>query len=158
CVGFRYCVDKSLRASAAAVYWRTVDRIHQQRQWMASRLAEVHRERPGVSFRQAREVVGARLRETEPVVYPHYSLLMGQDRFDRLPAPDDRKFRPLHRESCGFPSPVETLREIGGRDWFAPLCSRAETPSEKRYCVRSEEHTSELQSRVDLVLRLLRRK
>jgi len=141
CVGFRYCVDKSLRASAAAVYWRTVDRIHQQRQWMASRLAEVHRERPGVSFRQAREVVGARLRETEPVVYPHYSLLMGQDRFDRLPAPDDRKFRPLHRESCGFPSPVETLREIGARDWFAPLCSRAETPSEKRYCVEKDATT-----------------
>src|SRR5207247_74818 len=79
---------------------------------MASRLAEVHREQPGVSFRQARELVGAGLRETETVVYPHYSLLMGLDRFDRLPTPDDRKFRPLHRESCGFPSPVETLREI----------------------------------------------
>src|SRR5690606_2437195 len=26
-VGFRYCVDKSLRASAAAVYWRTIDTI-----------------------------------------------------------------------------------------------------------------------------------
>jgi aconitase A len=30
-VGFRYCVDKSLRASAAVVYWRAVDRIHRQR-------------------------------------------------------------------------------------------------------------------------------
>src|SRR6184192_648009 len=140
-VGFRYCVDKSLRASAAAVYWRTVDRIHQQRLGMASRLAEVHREQPGVSFRQARELRGAGLRETETVVYPHYSLLMGLDRFDRLPTPDDRKFRPLHRASCGFPSPVETLREIGVRDWFAPLCSRAETPSEKRYCVEKDATT-----------------
>src|SRR5207249_10335635 len=116
CVGFRYCVDKSLRASAAAVYWRTVDRIHQQRQWIASRLAEVHRERPGVSFRQAREVVGARLRETEPVVYPHYSLLMGPDRSDRLTEPDDSYFRPPHRASCGLPSPVETLRATCARD------------------------------------------
>src|SRR5437773_11546781 len=66
---------------------------------------------------------------------------MGLDRFDRLPTPDDRKFRPLHRESCGFPSPVETLREIGVRDWFAPLCSRAETPSEKRYCVEKDATT-----------------
>src|SRR5207247_10286589 len=49
CVGFRYCVAKSLRAGAAAVYWRTVDRSHQQRQWVASRRAGVHRERPGVS-------------------------------------------------------------------------------------------------------------
>src|SRR5205807_5146090 len=140
-VGFRYCVDKSLRASAAAVYWRTLDRIHQQRQWMANRLTELHRERPDLRFSQAREVAGVTLRQCEPVVYPHYSLLMGQDRFDRLPTPDDRKFRPLHRESCGFPSPVETLREIGARDWFAPLCSRAETPSEKRYCVEKDATT-----------------
>src|SRR5439155_1560087 len=88
-----------------------------------------------------RELAGVTLRQCEPVVYPHYSLLMGQDRFDRLPTPDDRKFRPLHRESCGFPSPVETLREIGARDWFAPLCSRAETPSEKRYCVEKDATT-----------------
>src|SRR5439155_17152090 len=137
-VGFRYCVDKSLRASAAGVYWRTVDGIHQQR--MASRLAELHRERLDLRS-QARELAGVTLRQCEPVVYPHYSLLMGLDRFDRLPAPDDRKFRPLHRESCGFPSPVESLREIGARDWFAPLCSRGGTPSEKRYCVEKDVTT-----------------
>src|SRR5882724_8082542 len=66
---------------------------------------------------------------------------MGNDRFERLPAPGDRRFRPLHRESCGFPSPVATLREIGARDWFAPLCSRVETPSEKRYCVEKDATT-----------------
>ena len=83
-------------------------------------------------------VAGGRLRQCEAVVYPHYSLLTGHDRFDRLPEPGDRKFRPLHRESCAFPSPVEILRDIGAREWFAPLCSRAETPSEKRYCVEKE--------------------
>ena len=31
----RYCVDKAMRASAAAVYWRTVERINQQRLWMS---------------------------------------------------------------------------------------------------------------------------
>ena len=41
-VGFRYCMDKALRASAAAVYWRLVDQIHQQRLWMAARLEELH--------------------------------------------------------------------------------------------------------------------
>ena len=30
-VGYRYCVDKQLRASAAAVYWRTIDMINRQR-------------------------------------------------------------------------------------------------------------------------------
>src|SRR5579863_3241023 len=33
-VGFRYCVDKSLRASAAAVYWRTIDASNRQRLWI----------------------------------------------------------------------------------------------------------------------------
>jgi aconitase A len=137
-VGFRYCVDKSLRASAAAVYWRTIDRIHRHRQSMASRLGELHRARPDLSFKRARELAAARLVEAEPVVHPHYALLMGHDRFDRLPEAADRKFRPLHRESCGFPSPVETLRQIGARDWFAPLCARADSTSEKRYCVEKD--------------------
>src|SRR5213079_3601224 len=42
CVGFRYCVDKSLRASTAAVYWRTVDRIHEHRLWMGERIGLRH--------------------------------------------------------------------------------------------------------------------
>jgi len=115
-VGFRYCVDKSLRASAAAVYWRTVDRIHQQRRWMAHRLGELHREQPEVSFRQAREQIGARLRESETVVY-RILVVDGNDRFERLPARAIAGSGRCNR-SCGFPSPVETLREIGARDWL----------------------------------------
>jgi hypothetical protein len=137
-VGFRYCIEKQLRSSAAAVYWRTIDGIHRQRLWMSKTLAELHRQRPDLPFRQARELVAARLRERETVVDPHYSLLIGLDRFGRLPASGDRKFRPLHRESCGFPSPVDLLKEIGAREWFAPLCPRAETPSDKRYCVEKD--------------------
>ena len=137
-VGFRYCVDKALRASAAAVYWRTVGRIGGQRLWVADRLGELHRERPELSFSQARELAGAALHSRETAVFPHYSLLKGHDRFERLPTPGQQKFKPLHRESCGFPAPVEMLREIGARDWFAPLLPRAETPSAKRYCVEKE--------------------
>jgi aconitase A len=140
-VGFRYCVDKAMRASAAAAYWRTVDRINHQRLWMSARLEELHRERPGLSFPQARAVAAAELEQREPVVFPHYSLLEGHDRFARLPSPEDRKFQPLHRDSCGFPSPVEFFKQLGVRDWFARLGSRAETDYSKRYCVEKTSTT-----------------
>ncbi|MGH7740431.1 MAG: aconitate hydratase AcnA, partial [Candidatus Eiseniibacteriota bacterium] len=42
-VGYRYCVDKMLRASAAAAYWRMTHKIGEQRVWMAEKLLE-HRE------------------------------------------------------------------------------------------------------------------
>jgi hypothetical protein len=143
-VGFRYCVDKSMRASAAAVYWRLVEGIHKQRLWMPARLEELRRERPELSFSKARLAVAVSLLGHEeeislsPVVFPHYSLLEGHDRYSRLPKPDGRKFRPFHRGSCDFPSPVELFRELGVRDWFAPLRSRAETGYAKRYCVGKE--------------------
>lgn len=140
-VGFRYCVDKWLRASAAGVYWRTIDRINRQRLWMSARLAELHAERPQLSFSQARAVAASELKQREAVVFPHYSLLEGHDRFSRLPQPTDRKFRPLHRDSCGFPSPVEVLGQLGVRNWFAPLLARAETDHAKRYCVQKTSRT-----------------
>ncbi len=137
-VGFRYCVDKMLRASAAAVYWRTVDRIHQQRLWMSSRLEELHETQPALSFSQARRVAATELTERETPIFPHYSLMEGHDRFSRMPQATARKFQPLHRDTCGFPSPVDVFRQLGVRDWFAPLRSRAETDSAKRYCVEKE--------------------
>ncbi len=140
-VGFRYCVDKALRTSAAAVYWRTVDRIHQQRLWMSARLAELHEEQRELTFVQARRVAATALMERETPVSPHYSLLEGHDRFARLPGPEDRKFQPLHRESAGFPSAVELLTELGAREWFAPLRSREEAGPGKRYCVAKEALT-----------------
>src|SRR5262249_6191417 len=118
-----------------AVYWRTVAKINQQRLWMASRLEQIHAQRPELSFRQAREVAAAELTQQETVVFPHYSLLAGHDRFGRMPRAEDRKFQPLHRESCGFPSPVELLAQLGVRHWFAPLQAHAETDYSKRYCV-----------------------
>ena len=120
-VGFRYCMDKALRASAAAVYWRLVDQIHRQRLWMSERLEELHQADFELSFSHARKKAAVELMEREAVVFPHYALLEGHDRFSRLPQATARKFRPLHRDACDFPSPVELFSEIGARDWFAPL-------------------------------------
>ncbi|HTD11115.1 MAG TPA: aconitase family protein, partial [Steroidobacteraceae bacterium] len=137
-VGFRYCVDKMLRASAAAVYWRTVDSINRQRLWMADRLEALHQDRSDLSFARTRELAAAELREIETPVFSHYSLLEGHDRFSRLPDPGARKFRPLHRESCDFPTPAQLFEELGVRSWFAALQSRHGAPQPKRYCVEKE--------------------
>jgi aconitase A len=140
-VGFRYCVDKALRASAAAVYWRTIAKINEQRLWMSSRLEVLHEEDRALSFAKARQAGAAELVGRETVVFPHYSLLEGHDRFARLPQPTARKFQPLHRDSCGFLSPVELFRQIGAREWFAALGARGETDATKRYCTEKESLT-----------------
>ncbi|HEY2341182.1 MAG TPA: aconitate hydratase AcnA, partial [Steroidobacteraceae bacterium] len=57
-VGFRYCVDKALRASAAAVYWRTIDTINRQRLWMADRIEALHANYD-FSFQQTRRIAAA---------------------------------------------------------------------------------------------------
>src|SRR5260370_5173503 len=75
------------------------------------------------------------------VVFPHYALLEGHDRFSRLPQPMARKFQPLHRDSCDFPSPVELFSKIGAREWFAPLRSCADAETSKRYCIENEART-----------------
>ncbi len=140
-VGYRYCTDKALRASAAAVYWRLVDQIHQQRLWMADRLQALHQEERELSFSRARKIAATALLEREPVVFPHYALLEGHDRFSRLPQATARKFQPLHRDACDFPSPVELFSQIGAREWFAPLRSRAQAETAKRYCVEKDACT-----------------
>jgi aconitase A len=137
-IGFRYCVDKTLRASAAAVYWRTVDTINRQRLWMADRLEELHQARGDLSFARTRELAAAELTERETPVFPHYSLLAGHDRFSRLPDANARKFRPLHRESCDFPAPMQLFEELGVRSWFAALQPGDSGTQPKRYCVEKD--------------------
>ncbi len=140
-VGFRYCVDKQMRASAAAVYWRTVGRIGLQRLWMSEHLEEAHQRQPELTFHEARTEVAAVLQERETIIFPHYSLLEGHDRFSRLPKPEHHRFKPLHRDACDFPSPVEFLTQLGVRDWFAPLRARGEGDQRKRYCVEKTSET-----------------
>jgi aconitase A len=134
-VGYRYCVDKSLRASAAAVYWRTIDSINRQRLWMADRIEALHGHSAS-TFRETRALAGAESSQIETPVFAHYSLLEGHDRFSRLPSEETRRFRPLHRDSCDFPSPAELFREIGARDWFAGASAR---PGQaERYCAEKD--------------------
>ncbi len=134
-VGFRYCVDKSLRAAAAAVYWRTIDNINRQRLWMADQLETLHQRAHDLSFSLARHAAAAELTRLEAPVFAHYSLMEGQDRFDRLPSAGEQYFKPLHRESCGFPSPRELFEQIGVGEWFASLQPRGAGGRAKRYCV-----------------------
>jgi aconitase A len=141
-VGFRYCMDKSLRASAAAVYWRLVAQIHRQRLWMSARLSELHLEDSKLSFARTRKQAAVELLDREPVVSPHYALLEGHDRFSRLPQAASRKFQPLHRDACDFPSPVELFNQLGVREWFVPLNSREDTNGAKHYCVEKESLTA----------------
>jgi aconitase A len=143
-VGFRYCVDKALRAGAAAAYWRIVEGIHQQRLWMSARLEQLHKTEPELSFSIARRSIAVSLvghekeESLSPVVFPHYALLEGYDRFSRLPKSSGRRFHPIHRESCNFPSPVQLLEEIGARNWFAPPRSRENADYSKPCCVEKE--------------------
>jgi aconitase A len=145
-VGFRYSVDKAMRASAACVYWRMVEGIHRQRLWMASRLKELHQVRPALSFAKARGMVAASLLGSEgaqslpPVMWPHYALLEGYDRFSRLPKETDRNFQPFHRDSCDFPSPVALFRQLGVRGWFPPL-QKWGPERHNRYCVEKDAVT-----------------
>ncbi|HUN25810.1 MAG TPA: aconitate hydratase AcnA [Steroidobacteraceae bacterium] len=137
-VGYRYCLDKSLRASAAAVYWRTVDTINRQRLWMADRLDALRRIRCEGSFREARRVAAMEMAARETPVFPHYSLLEGHDRFDRVPNDGRSTFKPMHRKNCGFPSPAALFSEIGVREWFAALQPRTAPARSKRYCTGKE--------------------
>ena len=140
-VGYRYCVDKALKASAAAAYWRTVHRIGEQRLWMAEQLEARHRADASVSFARARQAAAAALVERETPVFAHYSLLEGHDRFGRLPHRRGARFQPLHRDSCEFPSPVRFLRELGVLSWFADPAKYDDQVCDKRYCVEKESLT-----------------
>jgi len=132
-VGYRYSVDKALRASAAAVYWRTLSRVHGQRLWMSNPIQVRHQTAATQSFTRVRNAAATMLLDVEPAVVPADSLLAGHDRFDRLPGPDSRRFQPLHRDAADFPSPVELIRQIGAREWFAALDPRGVSTG-KRYC------------------------
>ena len=70
-VGYRYSIDKTLRASAAAVYWRTIDTINRQRLWMSNRLAELHVAKRELSFKETRTFAAAELVERETPTFPH---------------------------------------------------------------------------------------
>jgi 3-isopropylmalate dehydratase small subunit len=140
-VGFRYCVDKQLRSSAAAVYWRTLATLARQRRDFAGRLAATRVEQPTITFTRARELVAAAVRKSESVVFPDQALFSGFSGFATLARATARPFRPFHREGSGFPMVVEVLNDIGAREWFSSLQPRQVASFRKRYCVEKESLT-----------------
>jgi aconitate hydratase len=104
---------------------------------MSARLQMAHREDSSRSFHQSRHAAAAELMELETPLFTHYSLLEGHDRFTRLPQGGRRRFRPLHRDSCGFPAPDEFLEQIGARSWFSRLAPRG-SETTKHYAVAKE--------------------
>jgi aconitase A len=140
-IGYRYSIDKTLRASAAAVYWRMLAAINRQRLWMADRLERMSRYPSQRPFGRWRTVAARELAEIETPIFPHYLLLEGHDRFSRLPEATARAFRPLHRESCGFPSPAQLFEQLGVSHWFGALQVRQPLDHTKRYCLDKESLT-----------------
>ena len=134
-VGYRYCVDKSLRASAAAVYWRTIDTINRQRLWIADRIEALH-QNYDFRFQQTRRIAAAELMTLEKVLSPQHALLENHSGFAQLPLVSDRKWFSAQHRGCDFPSPAGLLREIGAREWFGSLKPRnSAAPSARRYCL-----------------------
>jgi aconitase A len=137
-IGYRYCIDKTLRASAAAVYWRMVATIGRQRLWTADRLDRMYRDPAQRPSDRWRSIAAA---ELETPIFPHYPLLEGHDRFARLPEATARAFRPLHRESCEFPSPAQLFEQLGVSHWFGALRARQSLDGAKRYCLDKDSLT-----------------
>ncbi|HEX3603797.1 MAG TPA: aconitate hydratase AcnA [Steroidobacteraceae bacterium] len=77
-VGYRYCIDKNLRASAAAVYWRMLATINRQRLGMADRLDRMYRLPVQRTFARSRSIAAAELAEVETPEFPSPAQLFEQ--------------------------------------------------------------------------------
>ncbi len=140
-VGFRYCVEKQLRLSAAAVYWRTLEALRDQRRAIALRITELREEQPRLVFAQARTAAVQAVADSVPVKFSQAALSNGMKGFNTLDAAATGRFVPFHRDGLGFPMAVEILNEVGARDWFSPLRPRAEGDFRKRYIVAKHATT-----------------
>jgi aconitase family protein (aconitate hydratase) len=136
-VGYRYCVDKALRASAAAVYWRTIDTTNRQRLWMVDRIEALH-QNYDFAFHQTRRMAAAELMTLEKTLFPHHALLENHTGFAQLSSVAGRKWFAAHQRGSDFPSPARLLTEIGAREWFARLRPRGAGDSTHRYSVDKE--------------------
>lgn len=135
-VGYRYCVDKAMRASAATVYWRLVDASsHGPRLRLPARTGELHQSRAALGSAPARQVAATALLEREPAGQPDDAPLEGDDRFARLPQGATRALAVQRRERRDMPSPMELFEQLGVRDWFAPQGTRPETEDATRSSV-----------------------
>jgi aconitase A len=130
-VGFRYCIEKQLRTSAAAVYWRTLETFRDQRKAIATRVIALRSAQPGITFARARALAVAEVNETQCLRFNTQALSSGMGAFATLPRTVAGKFRPYR--GLGFPMAVEILEEIGARPWFSSLRVRDAVDRAKTY-------------------------
>jgi hypothetical protein len=122
-VGFRYCIQKSCRLSAASSYWRLQQRVREQHDWVVNRTNEIYES--GVargktnkrSITVALDMARKELIEIEPILNNHYSLSNINDVRNRRSSPGSRKnlsrFEYIH-----FPDVKEFFTKIGCLSWF----------------------------------------
>jgi hypothetical protein len=134
-VGFRYCIEKQLRTSAAAVYWRTLETLRRQRKDIATRIAALRATQPKMTFAHARAQAAAEVREADTVQFNEQALVSGMGTFATLTRATAGKFRPYHGDGFGFPVAVDILSDIGARDWFSSVRARDAADLRKRYVV-----------------------
>jgi aconitase A len=139
-IGYRYSIDKTLRASAAAAYWRMLATVSHQRLWMADRLERMYRYPTQRSFARWRSIAAAELAEIETPVAPRYSLVEDCRSFADLWAVAARRFHPRHRAK-DFPSPGRLFGALGVSHWFGALRGKDSLGHAKRYCLDKHSMT-----------------
>jgi aconitase A len=106
-VGFRYCVEKQMRATAAAAYWRPLQGTRTGVQWSADRIPRLQH-RQGVSYSRGGELATLSLSAAPPVA----TLLPGRT-----------------GEGSGSPAPL--FRELGVLGWFSRTIPLAKRPGRR---------------------------
>jgi DNA-directed RNA polymerase beta subunit/intein/homing endonuclease len=117
-IGFRYCVQKASRLSAANAYWRFRDAVKRQHDQVVKRTFEIYEARRfahqftlSMALEQARQ----ELLLEEPPIWEHYSLSSVQDLNNRR-ASGKADLKQFDYEF--FPDAAKFLDEAGCLRWF----------------------------------------
>lgn len=73
-VGFRYCIQKSTRLTAAMAYWRYINNVKRQANWMLKNVSELYDTGKEKNLQDALERCRKELQEKEPALNNFYSL------------------------------------------------------------------------------------
>jgi carbamoyl-phosphate synthase/aspartate carbamoyltransferase/dihydroorotase len=109
-VGFRYCVQKQCRLSAACIIWRRTRIATEQRKQIAHRIMDIKSSHPSVLYNTARDEALSEFRKTN---------IIDKDRVS-WPCPYLRELKRATNtiEDQQTPHKIEILNEIGASDWF----------------------------------------
>lgn len=73
-VGFRYCIQKASRLTAAMAYWRYIENVKRQSNWMLKNVSELFDSGKEKTLQDALDKCRRELQDTEPVLNKFYSL------------------------------------------------------------------------------------